>query len=117
MYDLFHNYISIAPCAALPYGLKGPSFFVSIFKSAGFRPAAASKVTKCCACAFPPFCLFVRKGLRDRPTSASHDQASKLETEIVDEDIIDVDNKTIEKEEFENNDNLNEGSKSQCLSV
>ena len=42
----------------------------------------------------------------------------ELETESFDEDIIDVDKKkTIEKGEFENNDNLNEGSKSQCSSV
>ena len=41
----------------------------------------------------------------------------ELETESVDEDLIDVDKKTIEKGDFENNDNLNEGSKSQCLSV
>ena len=40
----------------------------------------------------------------------------ELETESNDEDIIDVVKKTIEKGEFENNDNQNEGSKSQSLS-
>ena len=41
----------------------------------------------------------------------------ELETESDDEDIIDVGKKTIEKGEFENNDNQNEGSKSQSLSA
>jgi len=41
----------------------------------------------------------------------------ELETESDDEDIIDVVKQTIEKGEFENNDNQNEGSKSQSLSV
>ena len=41
----------------------------------------------------------------------------ELETESDDADIIDVGKKTIEKGEFENNDNQNEGSKSQSLSV
>ena len=41
----------------------------------------------------------------------------ELETESDDEEIIDVGKKTIEKGEFENNDNQNEGSKSQSLSV
>ena len=41
----------------------------------------------------------------------------ELETESDDEDIIDVVKHTIDKGEFENNDNQNEGSKSQSLSV
>ena len=41
----------------------------------------------------------------------------ELETESDDEDIIDVDKKTIEKGEFENNDNQIEGSKSKSLST
>ena len=39
----------------------------------------------------------------------------ELETESDDEDIIDVVKNTIEKGEFENNDNQNEGGKSQSL--
>ena len=41
----------------------------------------------------------------------------ELETESDDEDIIDVVKKSIEKGEFKNNDNQNEGSKSQSQSV
>ena len=41
----------------------------------------------------------------------------ELETESDDEDIIDVDKKTIQKGELENNDIQNEGSKSQSLTV
>ena len=39
----------------------------------------------------------------------------ELETDSVDEDIFAVKKKIIEKGESENNDNLNEESKSQCL--